>query len=48
VPLNAQGYFLLRGATEFVQKFKAKRIGAHYPGRPGYAPCDPESGDLKV
>ena len=38
----------LNSWTEFVQKFKAKRIGAHYPGRPGYAPCDPESGDLKV
>jgi M6 family metalloprotease-like protein len=42
VPLDPQGYFLLRGAYEFIDKFGAKRISGHYPGRPAYAPCDPD------
>ncbi|MEZ5319082.1 MAG: hypothetical protein R2752_16900 [Vicinamibacterales bacterium] len=47
VPLDAQGYFVLRGGAELLKKFKAKRISAHYPGRPGYADCDAPN-DLKV
>lgn len=47
VSLDAQGYFVVRAIGEFVQKFKATRIGAHYPGKAGYAPCDPPK-ELKL
>jgi hypothetical protein len=43
VALDAQGYFTLRGFGDAVQKLKAKRLSAHYPGVAGYAPCDAPS-----
>jgi M6 family metalloprotease-like protein len=46
-PLDAQGYFALRGIGELIAKLKAKRITAHYPGRPGYSPSDAPN-DLKI
>ena len=41
-PLDVNGYFAVRAVGEYAAKFKAKRISAHYPGRPGYAPSDPD------
>jgi hypothetical protein len=31
---------VFRGALEWVEKFKAREITGHYPGRPGYGPSD--------
>lgn len=40
VPLDARGAFWFGGGYELVRKFRADRVSAHYPGRPGFAPCD--------
>jgi hypothetical protein len=42
-PLDQAGRFFLRGAQELIEKLRATKVSAHYPGRPGYAPCDAPS-----
>jgi len=41
VTLGAKGEFFIRDIKKF-QRVKAKRISAHYGGRPGFGPCDAE------
>jgi hypothetical protein len=48
VPLDQNGNFFLRAAQEYVLKFQAKSVSAHYPGRPGLAPCDPDGGPISI
>jgi M6 family metalloprotease-like protein len=40
VPLDSNGYFVLQAWQPLAKKLGAKRVSAHYPGRPGWSPCD--------